>query len=1079
MPPKKKRTAAAAKAPAMTNKTPSASSTKPTSSSPSPPSSPPPAREASSLLNPASQNGSTSPSAKQDGRRSQSGGEHAITPKRASASQPQPQPQPLRTPERQGSHGHLSALRPQRSRDRDNAASPSVPPAPATTPVPAAERTPRREGSNGRDHQRNSRKSTGLSLSASPVPPPPPPTTPVPAAKRASSSSQKQQQQQRTPSRKRKDRTASAQGRMSPETKKRLMTTSSGDPAATAATTANTTTTSKPPKKNDNVKGSLEGSGGSEQTTKKHKPLSRSVRRYRSRHSENASPLSSPLSHSVQSVIRESKVIAPDVSGIRCLAIHPSEQHVVVARENGSLVLYDVSFFQNIPQFVQRRHTGGQTRRTITSLAYVAVPAPTSASTTSSSTTTAATTAPAASTRYVLLASMMSGQVVIYDAELLVPLALHQRSGGAIWQMTAASPACIYAAMADSSWQQLRLTCKRDGAAPQLDLVRVVPGISGADRALTVATSASLSMAVGTDDVGNVHAWRLPAANDVNDDDADDDTPAARSRGLAEHESLWTTRLAKGVALSCAVVGGTRRPCVVVGTSMGDVVLLDAAHGHVFQTFSQHKGPVTTLVVQNDAVVFASGWHESLRSYRCSGEGDWHPAEVKRRTHYHEASQLALMPGRQLILSASRDGTVLYAPTAQLFHTPAMYVVVTTQQFAYAAGRGVLLQSRFDTVEAFCMDEADRHWVPLFGHRLEGRFHLSGLWCDEQLRYILFSTEERLGLLKVGWRAQAAMAIVRIEEVLELPARTGVVDVCWGGPAPRNSSEVKDQDDEEVAAADASTSATAAAPQVLYILYDDCITSVTLAEGYPVVNTAVLVKGKGLPADSLRPYRVFSRHISVKPGKAQNSSGEVATRELVIYGHRGSCRLPLLADGTPEAEKLVADLDDVYELVQEVPVLAKQRQSSDGDGDRPVKKAKGEAADTEAAAASESSTVTTAVALTPSALVGLSATQERYIVGATLHSSAAGAVPLPATLPHDVKWIARLPASSASAYTYLGYFSRGLLVATGDTWHMLRRMNVEAAFVVRGGTEVLVLERNLEKTLESLPLTWKVRRFGN
>ncbi|KPI83712.1 hypothetical protein ABL78_7244 [Leptomonas seymouri] len=1071
MPPKKKRAVAAAKAPAIAMKTPPASPSKPASSSPSQPSSPSPTRKPSSH-NATPQHGSTPPSAEKNRRQSPSARGTDNTPKRASPSQPP------RTPQNQGSQGHPSAHQQnQRSRNHDGATSPSVPPAPATTPVPVSESTPRRvtrHSESLREASSGTGRMPSMPLhSASPVPPPPPPTTPVPVAKRSSS-----QQQQSTPSN-RKSCATSVHGSTPLETKKNAMKTTAAGLTSAAAAAAADSVASTPQNVNNGGKGGVGSNGGDAQKATMQKPLSRGARRQRSRHDESEPSLFLPPSHAVEHYIRESKVIAPDVSGIRCIAVHPSEQHVAVARENGSLVLYDVSFFQNIPQFVQRRHTGGQTRRTISSLIYVAVPPPPSTSTSSSSTTTDST-AQATPARYVLLASMMSGQIVLYDAELLVPVALHQRSGGAIWQLTAINPSSIYAAMADGSWQQLRLTCKRDNAAPQLELVRVVPGISGADRALTVATSHSLRMAVGTDDAGNVHAWRLPAASrSVDDNDAGDNTSAGRSRGLAEHESLWTTKLAKGFALSCAVVGSTQRPCVVVGTSMGDVVLLDAAHGHVFQTFSQHKGPVTTLVVQNDAVIFASGWHESLRSYRCNSDGDWYPAEVKRRTHYHEASQLALMPRRQLMLSASRDGTIMYSPIAQLFHSPAMYVPVTTQQFAFAAGRSLLLQSRFDTIEVFGMDGASRHWVPFFGHRLEGRFHLSGLWCDERLQYILFSTEERLGLLKVVWRVQAAMSIARIEEVLELPARTGVVDVCWRETAPANDSKDKDSENEEAAgdAAGALPTTTAGAPRVLYVLYDDCVTSVTLAEGYPMVDTAVQVRGKGLPADSLRPYRVFCRPTSGNANTSQKSDASASSvttetaYELVIYGHRGSCRIQLMEDGTPDAGTLVADLDDVYELVHEVPALDRRRVGIEDDDDRRAKKAKGEAADVEAAISPAS--------LAPSALIGLSLTQQRYIAGSTLHSSAVGATPLPATLPHDVKWIARIPASSSSAYKYLGYFSRGLLVAAGDTWHMVRRMNVEAAFVVREGTEVLVLERNLEKTLEALPLSWKVRRFGN
>ncbi|GET89219.1 hypothetical protein, conserved [Leishmania tarentolae] len=420
---------------------------------------------------------------------------------------------------------------------------------------------------------------------------------------------------------------------------------------------------------------------------------------------------------------------------------------------------------------------------------------------------------------------------------------------------------------------------------------------------------------------------------------------------------------------------------------------------------------------------------------------------------------------------------------------PAMYVVATTQQFAYAAGREVLLQSRFDTIEAFHMDSVARHWVPFFGHRLDGRFHLSGLWCDRQLNYIVFSTEERVGLLKVVWRAHAAMSVSRLEAVLELPARSGVVDVCWSGTAAAAESvEEASAGASEKTAADAS--ALLPMPQRLYILYDDSVTCVTLADGCPVVHTPVQVRGKQLPDNSLRPYRVLCRPTAAALLAGGRGSGSVPTategEELVIYGHHGSCRMHLMADGTPDSDSLVADLDDAYELVQELPLLQnatnkKGNGGSQSDTERSLKRARVEAS------ASPAPTKATFF----ENLIGLSTMQQRYFVGPTLHSSSAATTPLPATLPHDVRWIARIATSSLSNGTtitspaatasckYLGYFSRGLLVATGDSWHMVRRMCVEAAFVIKDGEEVLVLERNLEKTLEALPLCWKVRRFGN
>jgi len=258
----------------------------------------------------------------------------------------------------------------------------------------------------------------------------------------------------------------------------------------------------------------------------------------------------------VERVVRQSKVIAPDVSGVKVMAIHPSEKELTVACENGALVQYRVSFFQNVPQFTKVRHTGGQVQRSVTALHYVAAPS--------------ASEARHVSFRspYVLLASMLSGQIVVYDAELLTPLFVHQRSGGAIWGMHVVSSSCIYCAMADGAWHQLRLVLRRvtvtggmTEVVPQLELLRIVPGVSGADRALTVSAAPAIGLAVGTDDVGHVHAWRLPRGTSDGGGDDDDANgkggdDGSRHRGLSDHEVLWTTRLTKGIALSCVVVGG-------------------------------------------------------------------------------------------------------------------------------------------------------------------------------------------------------------------------------------------------------------------------------------------------------------------------------------------------------------------------------------------------------------------------------------------------------------------------------------------------------------------------------------------
>lgn len=86
-----------------------------------------------------------------------------------------------------------------------------------------------------------------------------------------------------------------------------------------------------------------------------------------------------------------SQVIAPEISGIRCAAINSipndinantnyddkklssmqDDNELLVARENGSFVLYKMLSFQNIVHFTQIRHTGGRVGVTITKVAYI------------------------------------------------------------------------------------------------------------------------------------------------------------------------------------------------------------------------------------------------------------------------------------------------------------------------------------------------------------------------------------------------------------------------------------------------------------------------------------------------------------------------------------------------------------------------------------------------------------------------------------------------------------------------------------------------------------------------------------
>lgn len=693
------------------------------------------------------------------------------------------------------------------------------------------------------------------------------------------------------------------------------------------------------------------------------------------------------------SFLLRSLVIAPDVVGIRCVAVHPSEREMIMVRENGSIVLYAIDDFQNVPHFERIRHTGGRVHRTITRVRYLPCK------------------------RSLFLASYLSGQLVLYCGETLTPLHVHQRTGGAIWDFCVTG-ASVYAAMADGSWQLLRVDY--DGALPTLTLQRIIPKVSGADRALSVCCSPQCGLAAGTDDAGNVVAWRLPCEEGTDDKTANNNknktnshnSSVAHATRLSGHETLWTSRLPEGMALCCAFSSGknTDAPVLAVGTSVGDVVLFDAQHGHVLKRFTHHKGPVSTMV-SHGGVFYASGWHESLRSYRCGPDNEWFPAQVKRRTHYHEATELLISQKHQLLFSASRDGTVMYTPLGSLFKSPAMYIPVTTQQFAFAKYKNVLLQTRRGRIEGFRTDARLRQWTPLFAHSIHGKYHLQGLWCDDHLHHVLFATDERAALLRLCWTdgAEDALALHRIDETVALPVGRGVLDCCFVSHGGDGAGE----------------EGGAAPTDSCYVLLDDAILHITLAEGYPVVSTAMQTENEGDLSGGIRPIRLFVDE----------------TRSVItVCGLRGHLTCRTAPDGTIDPGSFVWSRESTR-MAEAVPMLRPQ---------------------------------------TPRTLVALT-NETRYVADFGSSSPCR----LPTTLPHDVRFIARLPSgtdatsSKKTNFHFLATFARGLLYVCEHSWRMLHRCTVEAAFVLKGDDRVLVLLRNLEGTLEALPLCWKVRRFGN
>lgn len=640
-------------------------------------------------------------------------------------------------------------------------------------------------------------------------------------------------------------------------------------------------------------------------------------------------------------------VIAPDPSGIRCIATDALEQHLVVARENGSLTLYKLDLFQNVPHFLVKRSTGGRSQRTIVRLAFV-------------------------KDGTAILAAYVSGQIAVLDSRTLLPISVFHRFGGAIHDMVVHNDV-VLTACSDGSWRVHHY----DAVRKSLDFVHTAPKVSGSDRAVSVAVSEQLKMAVGGDDAGNIVAWKIDVAPGAHS------TEWVERTAKLQHTQLWSTRIPKGIPMSIAICSaGNVTPIVAVGTSIGDVILIDVALGTMVKRFSQHKGPVSTLTTsQATGVIYASGWHESLRCYRYDVQDEeWYPAEVKRRTHYHEASQLLYLNEHHLILSASRDGTIMYAPASTVFHVPAHYLDATGQCIAFASEAEVLLQNRNRTIEGFKMSGTRSHWVPLFSYTLkecDGPFGVHGLWCDKAMDAIAIATDTCLSIVHV---VHNQSSVTSVKPVLDLEL-CGVVDcVLDCGNA--------------------------------YVITNDTLLHVTLQR---LANDDGSTRMVGISASKLLPQDYYGGFDAV-----HTSRGFV-----VLTGSKGVVRLALLEDGSldPQADFAVVNRN----------------------------------------------TMDNAAVTSSSTLVGLTD-------GSTYQ---ADSTTLSKTLPHDTTFIRHIKGESEGGKVYLGSFSKGLLLASKVTWSMVTRQHLVKAFEMRDPNAVLVVNRNVEASVEALPMCWKVRRFGN
>lgn len=721
-----------------------------------------------------------------------------------------------------------------------------------------------------------------------------------------------------------------------------------------------------------------------------------------------------------------SKVIAPDADGIRCMAASNAEDFLLIARESGSLSLYRLDAHQNTAHFLPVRKHAGRRGRTIQRMHFTEADA-------------------------TVILGYLSGQIVVACASTLLPISVMQRSGGAIFDMTRAGPFFI-TAVADGTWRTLFY----DSKTYEVEHYQTTPKVTGADRALCVAVSSALSMAVGGDDGGNVVAWSFPHVRSSSQQDNSLEAP----QRLADveripHQQLWCCRIAKGFPLALGVVSDAFTPCVAVGSSIGDVMLLDVQSGAPFRRFSHHKGPVSTIAVANK-MFYASGWHESLRSYRCQEEepssttrqtaprndaagvasssfdapqpasvGEWYPSEVKRRTHYHEASQLLILDKKlQWLLSASKDGTVMHSPVATVFSSASHYLDATSQSFAFATNRNVLVQTRGRHIEAFRMTSSKAHWVPVFSLGVDDdKYGLTGVWCNDNLDVVITATDRRLQVIRVEWPSVGSDS--ESHEPLHAGVSCGVAASISAAPMQLTCLESKAAVGTIDCAFDADSGSA-------YVLCATELVQISIATSSGATTTAPREKPVSSVTMVSTTLTEIFHFVSVVP----------AASMIFLAGPKGCVAYPLLPGG-------FVDTTSTPTIVTTLPVDSVS-------GGMALVRGKG------------------------------------YISLAGEVDSTEKKFSAPFSLPHDTVFLPHPVAlcgsssssgasnCSSSSSGRLAYFSKGLITVDEKSWNMVQRVACVKCFQLKdSSSSVLVLERNVEATVEGLPLCWKVRRFGN
>ncbi len=413
------------------------------------------------------------------------------------------------------------------------------------------------------------------------------------------------------------------------------------------------------------------------------------------------------------------KDIGPAVSGIASMALSSVNQdRLVVARENGSLVLFAVISNKSVDDFLPMAHTGGVDGTSITRVVW------------------------ASKDKYIL-AAYFSGQIGQFDSESLLPVSLHPRASAAIWDLTWAN-AAAYAAGADGQIHCFHLRPSDD----HLEFLRTFPKVSGSTRATCLAANETISILVAGDDQGQLVTWKLPAEGAV---------MSGRS------EQLWQTKIPSGVPLALTTVVSPKT--VVAGTSLNDVVFLDGQSGYVLKIFSSHKGPVVCLCEAN-GVVFASGWHELLKAFRFD-RNEWRPAESKRRTHYHEASALLVSQKSGTFLSASRDGTIMHSRLSKLFAGGSAGYLDVHPKLSCSVGN-VYARAVGKCLELFRFDVQASRVHPWVSYEMKGKFFIRNISFSASGRIIALSTDERIKILQLV--PEEALAITSNGDIPEGPA---------------------------------------------------------------------------------------------------------------------------------------------------------------------------------------------------------------------------------------------------------------------------------------------------------------------